>query len=141
MLEIYRRLSTAASLLPTAVGFTFDRETRTAQAQQDLRDLAPGLVHFLPRRMFENYLILPAGIAASLARDDSEHAAADRLWSDGVDGARLLAEMFSELTEARVQYDKVRHGLEVVDWAIAAGDDTLRMLTVDWLERTVLAGV
>ena len=43
VLEIYRRLSTAASLLPTAVGFTFDRETRTAQAQQDLRDLAPGL--------------------------------------------------------------------------------------------------
>ena len=61
-IQIYRRLSASSGLLPPAVGFIFDREGRTAQQREDL-ERYPN-VSFLPRRMYENYLLNPAAITA-----------------------------------------------------------------------------
>jgi hypothetical protein len=44
VLEIYNSLSTAASLMPPAVGFLLDRECRTSEQQQDLNRLGNNLV-------------------------------------------------------------------------------------------------
>lgn len=56
-LEIYRRLSQAKTLLPPTVAFTFDQECLSEQDKKELVKMSDGLVHFLPRRMYENYLL------------------------------------------------------------------------------------
>jgi len=66
VLDIYRRLSTHNSLMPRTYGFLFDREGLSENEQADLTRLAGGLVHFLPYRMYENYLLVPDAIAATI---------------------------------------------------------------------------
>jgi predicted ATPase len=62
--EMYRKLSQARTLLPPAIGFVLDEECLTDQQKDDLRRMDPGHVHFLPRRMYENYLLHPAAVAS-----------------------------------------------------------------------------
>jgi hypothetical protein len=64
VLEMYRKLSQARTLLPPAIAFIFDQECMTRQQKEDLRGMDPDHVHFLPRRMYENYLLDPAAVAA-----------------------------------------------------------------------------
>lgn len=64
VLEMYRKLSEAKTLLPPAIAFVFDQECMTRQQKEDLRRMDPRHVHFLPRRMYENYLLDPAAVAA-----------------------------------------------------------------------------
>ena len=66
--RIYNKLSKSAGLLPSAIGFIFDREGRTQKEQEDLIrqsrvDQGKQTVFFTPRRMFENYLLNPEAIA------------------------------------------------------------------------------
>ena len=144
-IEVYRRLSETTGLLPPAVGFVFDREDRTAREQDDLKRY--GNVHFLPRRMYENYLLDPSAIAAvagsiqgfsdpPIADHDAEAWIDSHRWDPKyfdplpverdhdtwlreVRGGRLLTDLFSELSEQRVRYDKVRHGVAMTDWLLA----------------------
>ncbi len=143
-IEIYRRLSASSGLLPPAVGFIFDREGRTNQQREDL-ERYPN-VSFLPRRMYENYLLNPTAIAvvasdiegfkvppvteaevsAWLAAHRWDAAYFDPLpaqrddatWLREVRGDRLLSQLFGQLSEQRVQYDKVRHGAALTDWLL-----------------------
>jgi ABC-type cobalamin/Fe3+-siderophores transport system ATPase subunit len=64
VLEMYRKLSEARTLLPPAIAFVFDQECLTRQQKDDLSGMDPGHVHFLPRRMYENYLLDAAAVAA-----------------------------------------------------------------------------
>jgi len=151
-IQVYRRLSTSTGLLPPAVGFIFDREGRTNQEREDLERYAN--VAFLPRRMYENYLLNPAAIAAvtasiqgfrepSLTQGDVEAWLVARRWDaayfdplpedrdDGtwlreVRGDRLLRRLFSHFSEQRVQYDKVRHGAALTDWLLEHAPDDLQ---------------
>src|SRR5439155_11899920 len=59
--QLYQRLSGGRGLLPPAVGFIFDREGRSDGEREDLERY--GSVSFLPRRMYENYLLNPTGVA------------------------------------------------------------------------------
>src|SRR5438132_978561 len=68
-LEIYERVSGSGSLIPPAVGFIFDSDGRSEQDKQDLQRRAKGRMHFLSRRMFENYLLNPVAIAAVAVND------------------------------------------------------------------------
>jgi len=45
-------------------------------------------------------------------------------WLNKVDGATILKEMFNELSETRVAYDKVKHSVAITEWLIdnASGD-------------------
>lgn len=142
--ELYSRLSTARGLLPPAIGFIFDREGRN---EKDRADLARrGNVFFLDRRMYENYLINPAALASVLNGLDGSRAAAlteaeveawlaahrweprffagkpaqqsDDVWLREVRGEKVLAALFSDLSEQRVAYDKVRHGVALTDWMV-----------------------
>jgi predicted ATPase len=60
--EIYRTLTKGASLLPPAVGFILDQECRSESAKKELFKLSGELAIFLPRRMYENYLLNPNAI-------------------------------------------------------------------------------
>ncbi|HRQ40055.1 MAG TPA: AAA family ATPase [Chloroflexota bacterium] len=75
VLEIYNKLSQGNGLLPPALGFVFDKEGRTQSEQDDLirRSLDQNedpTVFFTPRRMYENYLLNPAAIAAIMSEID-----------------------------------------------------------------------
>lgn len=65
--HVYERISHQTALLPPALAFSFDRELRAEALLADLKQKSHGLVHFLPRRAYENYLLDADAIAAVLA--------------------------------------------------------------------------
>ena len=62
--DIYDRLSGGKALLPPAVGFIFDNEEKLGQDITDLKKRSKGKLHFLNRRMYENYLLDPEAISS-----------------------------------------------------------------------------
>jgi hypothetical protein len=144
--DIYARLSGGPSVLPPAVGFIFDREGRTPDQQADLEKRSKGQLAFLPRRMFENYLIVPTAIAAVVngleGFSDRPLGAEDvERWLDGagvdwrseaelrdLHGAGTLDRLFKELSEQRHTYDKVTHGLALTEWLVEHRPEALRQV-------------
>jgi predicted ATPase len=164
--EIYSRLSGGASLLPPAVAFVFDREGRSESERSDIDRKSGGLVHWLPLRMYENYLLESQSIASVINSADTARATpvtADEVrawleghggqrkyfatleepdvfgttrWQECVHGARVLHDLFDEFTELRLQYDKVKHGLMLTKCLIDRPTDDLRALA-EFLSRLV----
>jgi AAA domain, putative AbiEii toxin, Type IV TA system/AAA ATPase domain len=62
--RIYRDLTAKASLLPPSIAFVLDGESRTAEQKRNINSLSGGKAYFIPRRTFENYLLVPAAISA-----------------------------------------------------------------------------
>ena len=136
--DIYNKLSKGLGIIPPAVGFIFDREGRSEIQQNDLDRKSKSRVHFLKRRMFENYLINSKAISnvinqipgfsnhpisseeieAWIRRNGAESKLVsrkstkpfDKNWIVDVHGAHLLEKLFMELSETRVSYNKVSHG-------------------------------
>ena len=146
VLDIYDRLSTTSSLLPPAVGFIFDRECRTEQQRRDLERRSKGRAKFIPRRMYENYLLHPQALAdvvnriegfrsppvtpeeveQSIERKRSDPklfckgddpGGAD--WVNRIDGAKMLEGIFSALSESRVVFRKVEHSVAITEWLLS----------------------
>lgn len=61
---IYRNLSQGKTIIPPAVAFVFDRESRSDSAMDEMTRKTNGRVRFLPRRMFENYLLVSEALAS-----------------------------------------------------------------------------
>jgi hypothetical protein len=144
--DIYRTLAKGASLLPPAVAFVLDEECRSEAAMRELAKLSGDLAIFLPRRMYENYLLNPAGIAEVAnsipgfrptpltteeviealflkLRDDELFCAPEKIKTAAdriryVDAGRVLEELFSDFSETRVSYQKVPHGIALTEWLI-----------------------
>jgi hypothetical protein len=144
--EIYRKLTSGASLLPPAIAFILDQECRSEDARNELVRLSGDRAIFLPRRMFENYLLNPeaiAGVANAIEGFRTSPltaaevgAALESKFNNTlnfcstikvggqadcvrlVNGARVLEEIFSELSETRVAYHKIRHGISLTEWLI-----------------------
>jgi hypothetical protein len=97
--RIYKRLSEGGALLPPAIGFIFDKEGRTETEQQDLNRESAGKVHFLPRRMYENYLINAKAIAdlISRLRDFSEKPIESKEIIDWIDANRRNPAYFDDI--------------------------------------------
>jgi len=100
------------------------------------------MIRFIPRRMYENYLLNSRAIAAVLTKADqqrkypvTEQEVSDSLgknrqkrlctdaqlssdWIAKVDAARLLNDTFNELSETRVCFDKTNHGVKLTEWLI-----------------------
>lgn len=155
--EIYQRLSQGEGILPPAIGFLFDRESRTPQDLEDLRRQAKGSVDFLDRRMFENYLLIPSAIAqvmnglegfrdASISQVEidnwiNRHKNNSRyiskefadsefgVWIKEVNAAKLLSDLFQELSEGRFSYDKLEHGLKLVREILKNHENDLHEVT------------
>jgi hypothetical protein len=73
--EVYRRLCEACSTLVVPVAFSFDTEKLTEDEKAEMRRNSRGLLHFLPRRHLECYLLDPEAIAAFVASKDPISAA------------------------------------------------------------------
>ena len=153
IIEIYLSLTRSNALLPPAIAFVLDRECRREQDLQDLGRVSQGLVRFLSRRMYENFLLDGPAIAAvanaigGFTQVPINAEAVNRLidakrqelryfcagmneipadWIVKIDGARVLSEIFETLSEARVSYDKVKHSVAITDWLILHDPDKLR---------------
>lgn len=152
--EIYDKLSSGRGLLPPAIGFLFDREGRTQQDMTDMQKRSKSVVRFLPRRLFENYLLEPQAIVAvanscegfrtnPLTAAEVEqwieqhrkvkkygaHDASDDSWVTTIHGAKVLADLFNELSETRVAYDKVVHSVALTKWIIEHNPEHLTELS------------
>jgi AAA domain, putative AbiEii toxin, Type IV TA system/AAA ATPase domain len=156
-LQIYHRLSQKCALLPTNVAFVFDRETRDENEIATVERESSGRVAFLPRRTFENYLLVPEAIAAVASaiegfgfvtaaevqgwldehrwdpalfeprRVPADHS--DEAWAVGVSGAAVMEALFTALSETRVTYGKVQHGLALTEWLVAHQPDRFSEVT------------
>jgi hypothetical protein len=136
--DVHARASEGAILWPSTVRFSFDRERRSKEEVDEIAKRSSDRASFLPRRMYENYLLHPPAIAAVLQIADaggkhSESSVAEWIAASGntyLEGARqeesvakinaaaLLKNLFSALTSARVEYDKVRHGIQLTSWLL-----------------------
>jgi hypothetical protein len=134
--EVYNRLSAAAATLVVAVVFSFDTERLTDGEKAEMQRNSGGLLHFLPRRHLECYLIDPDAIAAFIISKDPasaetatpqavetalQQAAAwerplviqgwngnlsDEQWLAHVDGANLIDTVCGTLSEHRAPFAK-----------------------------------
>lgn len=173
VLGTYRKLSEAKTLLPKAIAFVFDEECLTEKQKEDLRKMGPGLVHFLPMRMYENYLLDAESVAsvANAIKDFREQpVSADEVkhlfevkrdmrdpkdptgrqllyfckgtadvpadWQRRIHAADLLKDVFSELSGAKVSYEKTVHSVAITQLMIEQYPDKLRDLT-KWLAGLV----
>ena len=148
ILQIYDRLTKGSGLIPPSTGFIFDREGRNQQDQDDLIRRSQGKVVFLPRRMYENYLLNPHAIAFVASqiegfRDspvtpeevaqwlecnssdkkyyDSHISESERTgegWIQKVHGAKILADIFKEFSGSHIEYDKVKYGVALTEWIV-----------------------
>ncbi|HEY9807914.1 MAG TPA: AAA family ATPase [Halomicronema sp.] len=147
--DVYDKLSGGQNLFPPAIGFLFDKELRTPQEIEDLQKRSSNPVKFLPRRMYENYLLNSKAIANILneldeyrenpisasdinellndfrhkkdyfSKNPSDENLSDEQWVDiHIDGARVLKDIFSKLSEGRVEFSKTRDSVKLTEWLI-----------------------
>ena len=150
-LEIYEQLSGGGSLIPPALAFVFDAEGRTEQEKSDLRRRAKGRMFFLPRRMYENYLLNPAAIAAVASNEpgfagiqvteEMVVAKLDVLLGErrfygiappaepteravAVHAADVLDQLFRDLSGGTAEFRKTTHAAMLTEWLVenAPGD-------------------
>lgn len=153
--------------MPPAVAFILDEECRSEALKGELFKLSGDLAIFLPRRMYENYLLNPAAIAevansiegfrANAVTPEEVRAvidaklgnaayfcAADKMKTPAnriryVDAAKVLEELFSDLSQTRVTYQKVPHGVALTEWLIRNAPRDLDEI-VALLSRVLKAG-
>jgi len=132
--------------MPTNIAISLDKEDRSARDIARAKEMSRGLIHFLPRRCFENYLVHPRALAAVLntlpafsetmvteqAIDtwlqdhggDAKYGARntwggnlhDEQWLVKIKGDVLLFDMFQSLSGAKEEYRKVTHGAALTEW-------------------------
>lgn len=138
--EVYERLSSAASALVVSVAFSFDSERLTEPEKTEMCSKSKGLLHFLPRRHFECYLVSAPAIAAfivsknpeleglateTLVRQEIERAAeqpkffvpqwqgsiVDPDWLAAVDAAKLIIHICDVVSENTAPFNKKKDSL------------------------------
>jgi hypothetical protein len=144
--EIYNRLSTAGTLMPVTLAISLDMEGRSEGDIEKAKEMSGGVMHFLPRLCFENYLIylpaitavlntLPSFLETPVAETDVETWLRDhggdpkydpgKLWNGdtlnpqwliNVKGALLLYDLFQAISNATEEYHKVEHGAALTEW-------------------------
>jgi len=149
ILDLYRKLSSAGSLVPTTLGFIVDPEDLSDQDKTDIRKESTGLVRFLPRRMFENYLINAEAITAlinmlpSFQGNPIEQKTVEAWleahgrekkyfeplpkhdtlfgieWLTNVNGALLLDTLISQISDEKERYNKLVHGQALFEYLYA----------------------
>jgi predicted ATPase len=162
--EVYYRLTSVTTLLPPAMAFLLDQEGKSDSDMKKIEEKSRGLVQWLPRRMYENYLLDPFSITSILNEDDPEQNTAVKAeniqdwltenatkqhyfdrgaqipeypsqeWHKKVHAAKILADMFGDLTNQRVSYNKVVHGLRLTKLLVTQPTQEILELG-DFLQR------
>ena len=144
--DIYSRISAGNALLPPLVGFVFDREKKTERQIEDITRKSNGDVSFLNRRMYESYLLHPDAIAnvmntLATFKDENindktilewlvangndkkyievsveDFSLDNEEWLCKVDSAKLLQDLFIELSDSKESYIKTVHSLMITKY-------------------------
>jgi energy-coupling factor transporter ATP-binding protein EcfA2 len=163
--DIYSQLTQSNALVPPAIAFVFDKEQRTEKEQADLIQRSNGKLKFLSRRMYENYLLVPQALQATLLTLPSFQNTAltaeeiqewlerkggtqayldkpiDRIdvtsksWLENVHGAKILQDLFAEFSQNREEYRKTLHSVQLTEWLIQHNPSSLDEL------KTLLASI
>jgi predicted ATPase len=147
--EIYERLSGANALTPPFVAVILDKENSTSQELDDLtKQFGEDKLKFLPKMMYENYLIDAEAITNALNaeiiedadkitleqvekwieakrtdkflsdKNNSEEVLEQNDWLEKVHAANLLECLFSELSNKTVEYRKTTHSVKLTQWLL-----------------------
>jgi predicted ATPase len=166
ILAIHSKLSETPGLLPQALGFLFDRELLS---DAKVEEYEKQHMYFIPRRMYENYLLKPQAIADLLSnleelptlnvesakivewlenklRNEKYFKSnpipqnfSDDSWKKTVDGAALLKDIFSHFSEKTVEYDKKIYGLRLTQWLLDNSPEDLKELA-DGIVKVIKKG-
>jgi energy-coupling factor transporter ATP-binding protein EcfA2 len=146
MADIYRNLSVSHAIIPRTVALILDGDKRDQlQNSKVLKSAFGEVLHFLPRRCYECYLLDTTALCAVLnemsyfqERPTSEAsvlawiekngakpefgASEDPVysvkWLTNVDAATLLETLFQELSETTEIYRKTLHSLQLTKWLL-----------------------
>jgi predicted ATPase len=157
IVDIYSLLSKAKTLVPPTIGFLFDQEGRNQETRDDIIRKTSSMVKFLPRRMYENYLLDARAIARVVGGLDTGHAGGyapeevqreleaecqkienfrpfpipsnQETWCDTIHAAKVLKAVFGKMSEHRIRYDKVRDGQALTRDIVANCPDRLDELS------------
>jgi hypothetical protein len=155
--DIYSKLSGAGALMPAALAFSFDRDGRSQREMEDIIRHSGGIVCFLPRRMYENYLLDPDAIAFVMSAElggkgctaeevqewlkehsneffDGKSGSENTAWFRDVNGSGLLDRMFPGLSDNKLFLDKIRHGVMLTEWLAENKPDALQEVR-DYLDK------
>ncbi|MFN6471463.1 MAG: ATP-dependent nuclease [Nostoc sp. SerVER01] len=153
--DIYKKLTTGASLFPPAIGFIFDRESKTETKIQDLEKKG---VTFLRLPMYENYLLDTEAISviineeaiwletpisitqvqeyinkikhekSYLLQGVKREEVSDNNWLSNVHGANILKSMFQEFCDDKLEFRKTKHSYRLTEWLVENKPDFLSKL-------------
>ena len=147
--QIYQQLSGGVGLLPSVLSFVFDGDKHGAH--EDLDQIHPDLIKYLPRQNYENYLIEVPSILADVLNEQHtcraqeyteaqvRHWIADNQakpkfypagvncdensWIENINGARFIEALFDELSGKERPYNKVRFGPIITERILAQKPD------------------
>ncbi|MGJ5633482.1 ATP-dependent nuclease [Nostoc sp. CALU 1950] len=161
--DIYKKLTTGASLFPPAVGFIFDRESKTETKIQELEKRG---VTFLRLPMYENYLLDPEAISITINEEAKwletpisltqaqeyldkikeeksyllqgvkREEVLENNWLSKIHGANILESMFQELCDNKLEFRKTKHSYKLTEWLVENKPDLLSELAEE-LENTL----
>ncbi|MBD2513773.1 AAA family ATPase [Nostoc sp. FACHB-973] len=153
--DIYKKLTTGATLFPPAIGFIFDRENKTEAKIQELEKRG---ANFLRLPMYENYLLDPEPISMVINEEArwletpisitqvqeyldkikqeksyllpgvKREQVSDNNWLYKIHGAKILESMFQELCENKLEFRKTKHSYKLTEWLVENKPDFLSEL-------------
>ncbi|MDM0015097.1 AAA family ATPase [Variovorax sp. J22P168] len=139
--SIYARLSGSSGLVPPMVCILLDAEKRKPKQRQEIENRSGGKLRFLDRRMLENYLLEPNAIHAALNEigafftvSQIESTLAELVPNqdpevlEDIDGAAVLSELFSSISEATQEFRKTRDVPALVTWLLENKPESLTAL-------------
>jgi hypothetical protein len=163
--EIFEKLSSGNALLPQTIAFSLDREDKSQTNIDDLGRRSKGLIKFTARRSLENYLVRPGAIVFVLnlrptfsenpielfvvedwiSKKAKRNKYAGRSgvlkksepdWIKELNAPKLLSDLFSELSDNKEYFDKMRDCPLLTDWILQNEPDELKELAEYLIDLT-----
>ncbi|MBN9132773.1 MAG: AAA family ATPase [Nitrosospira multiformis] len=130
VVKLYKRLTESSALVPPMVAILLDGEAREPLECSRLETTTNGLLRFLEHPMLESYLLIPEAITEVLSefgeqisieqvKDTLNKTIKTHSSAPTLNGARVLGEIFSELSEARHEFKKTRDTPRIVSWLLS----------------------
>lgn len=127
--KLYARLSTSSALVPPMVCILLDAETRSKEERDRITAESKEVLKFLPRRMLESYCMDADAVAAQLSalglETTSEAVGAaivraiakhGNVNSSDLPAADVLADVFSDMSGAKIDFRKTRDVPSLLGW-------------------------
>ena len=157
--DVYQRLSGATALVPPAIVFSLDQETRTNTEMGELKKISGGMIRFLPRRTYENYLLSSKAIAGAFSKtmetfqkkplspiqvqgwidtngeqpkyfkSGTPEKANSDLWKQRINTPKFLIDLVAALSETQENFDKLRDSIALTEWILANDPQELEELS------------